>query len=363
MKNYISNIHEHTIAKLGITVAVSYVFYILGAFLFPVFLAIGLAFALHPLTNLFAKISFGKQGWHASRVVAILLAFCVLGVFLFFVGSTVVFPLFGQINELLAKMPEYSSRVHNSEQLGWILGGDANSALPSTLNALVADGLDWLFNFVQDIMKNLFQSTLAIVVNMLGLIVVPFLSFYFLKDWRDLKAMAINAFPKRNREKVEHIIESLGVALSSYFMGLWKVALISGSAVGIALMVFGVKYVLVFAFFASLSELIPIVGPILAAIPAIFITYREDPQVAMYLLIFYIVYYTFNSKVIIPEVMGKKLDLHPVIIVVALFVGAKLFGLMGMVFAVPIAAVYRVFYKELWHYKGEEDNNKSIEQI
>ncbi|MED9852926.1 MAG: AI-2E family transporter, partial [Succiniclasticum sp.] len=79
-----------------------------------------------------------------------------------------------------------------------------------------------------------------------------------------------------------------------------------------------------------------------------------SPQVAFYLAFFYIIYYTLDSQVLQPVIMGRKIRLHPVVILLALMIAGKLFGILGMLFAMPVAAVYRVLYDELWHYGGEE---------
>lgn len=70
---------------------------------------------------------------------------------------------------------------------------------------------------------------------------------------------------------------------------------------------------------------------------------------AFHVAVFYAVYYQLDANYILPKIMGKKIDLHPVLVIGSLLIGAKLFGIFGMIFAVPVAAVYRVLYKELWH--------------
>ena len=87
--------------------------------------------------------------------------------------------------------------------------------------------------------------------------------------------------------------------------------------------------------------------------PAVFIAYSQSPQSAFYVALFYLVFYQFDANVLMPRIIGKKIDLHPVILILSLLIGAKLYGILGMLFAVPVAAVYRVLYKELWHSTDE----------
>ena len=95
--SYIHYIQQHTIFKFLIAFAVSAVLYAMSSFLFPILLAIGLAFALYPLTRMFVRLQLGKTGMHPSRVAAIILAFIASAIFVGIVISFVVLPLFGQI--------------------------------------------------------------------------------------------------------------------------------------------------------------------------------------------------------------------------------------------------------------------------
>jgi predicted PurR-regulated permease PerM len=91
----------------------------------------------------------------------------------------------------------------------------------------------------------------------------------------------------------------------------------------------------------------------MGAVPAIFISYGQSSEAALHVAIFYAVYYQLDANYIMPKIMGQKIDLHPVLVIASLLIGAKLFGILGMIFAVPVAAVYRVLYKELWHSAEE----------
>ncbi|MBQ9319253.1 MAG: AI-2E family transporter, partial [Acidaminococcaceae bacterium] len=183
----------------------------------------------------------------------------------------------------------------------------------------------------------------------------PFLAFYFLKDWKVLCNMITDLFTPGARPKASRVLANIGIAISSYVEGLWKLSLLSALSVTIVLLILGVPYPLVFGLIALLAETIPVIGPIISAIPAIFVAYTSTTaHTAFVLAIFYIVYYTVDSQVLQPVIMGKKIKLHPVVILLALMIGGKLFGILGMLFAMPVAAVYRVLYDELWHYDGKD---------
>ena len=357
MKNkYLHYAQHHTAVKFLIAFIISAILYAMSSFLFPILLAIGLAFALYPLTRMFARLQLGKTGMHPSRVAAIILAFIASAIFAVIVISFVVLPLFGQINELIVKLPEYSEQMQGKSLLRILKEPSASMpVLPSNVEGLLNDAINSIMGFLTNVVRNLLNSTVQMVANLVGLIVVPFLAFYFLKDWRKLCTMITDLFTPEARPKVSHVLARIGVAISGYVEGLWKMSLLAALSVTIVLLILGIPYPLVFGLIALLAETIPVIGPMISAIPAVFVAYTSTtPQTAFCLAVFYVVYYTVDSQLLQPIVMGKKIKLHPVLILLALMIGGKLFGILGMLFAMPVAAVYRVLYDELWHYGGEE---------
>ena len=357
MKNkYLHYVQQHTVVKFLIAFIVSAILYAMSSFLFPILLAIGLAFALYPLSRAFVRLQLGKTGMHPSRVAAIVLAFIASAIFMGIVISFVVLPLFGQINELIVKLPEYSEQMQGESLLRILKDPSAGvPMLPSNLEGLLNDAINSIMGFLTNVVRNLLNSTVQLVANLVGLIVVPFLAFYFLKDWKVLCNMITDLFTPEARPKASRVMANIGIAISSYVEGLWKLSLLSALSVTIVLLILGVPYPLVFGLIALLAETIPVIGPIISAIPAIFVAYTSTTaHTAFVLAIFYIVYYTVDSQVLQPVIMGKKIKLHPVVILLALMIGGKLFGILGMLFAMPVAAVYRVLYDELWHYNGED---------
>lgn len=353
MLKYWPVIRNNTIFKLGVTALVSYVLYQMAVFLLPILLAIGLAFALYPVVNVIAKVRMAQGTIHLSRVVAIILAFVAFGIFIMIVIGFILLPLFGQINELLIKLPAFTAKT-NLSNLDAILADPSQfPRLPANFSMLVDDALNWAMGFVGNVVRNLLTSSMDIIKNLVGLVIVPFLAFYFLKDWRELRAMVINLFNYDVQDKAAHVIDEIGNTLSAYIRGLGKLSLIAGFCITVGTACLGVDFPLVLGLLAILAETVPVVGPMIGAVPAIFISYGQSSADAFYVAMFYLIFYQIDANFIMPKIMGQKIDLHPVILIISLLIGAKLFGILGMLFAVPVAAVYRVLYKELWH-SGEK---------
>lgn len=332
-----------------VTAGVSYVLYLLAGFMLPVLLAVGLAFALYPLVNAISQVRMAHGMIKLSRAVAIILSLLAFIIFIIIVIAFIVLPLFGQMNEFLLKLPQFAAKS-NIQGLDTFLRDPSRiPMLPSSFDMLVDSLINWAMGFVSMVLRNLLQSSLDIVQNLIGMIIVPFLAFYFLKDWRVLREMIINLFNYDVQPKAAHVIDEIGRTLSAYVRGLFKLSLISGFVITIGTAILGVDFPLVLGFWAVLAETVPVVGSLMGAVPAIFIAYGQSPTAALHVAVFYAVYYQLDANYILPKIMGQKIDLHPVLVIASLLIGAKLFGILGMVFAVPVAAVYRVLYKELWH--------------
>lgn len=349
MLKYWPIIKNSTFFKLAVAAGISYILYLLAGFMFPILLAIGLAFALYPAVDAIMQVRMAHGMIKLSRAVAIVLALVGFVIFLLIAIGFIMLPLFGQMNEFLQKLPHFAAKS-NIQGLDVMLQDPTQiPMLPSDFNMLMNGLVNWAMGFVSSMLRNLLKSSMSIMQNLFGLIIVPFLAFYFLKDWKDLRSMTINLFNYDAQERAAHVLDEIGRTLSAYVNGLFKLSLISGFVITIGTAYLGIDFPLVLGFWAILVETVPVVGPLMGAVPAIFIAYGQEPSMAFHVAVFYAVYYQLDANYILPKIMGKKIDLHPVLVIGSLLIGAKLFGIFGMIFAVPVAAVYRVLYKELWH--------------
>lgn len=346
---YWSQVRQSTVFKFGVAAFVSYVLYSLAGFFLPVLLAVALAFALYPLVDCISRIRVAHGLIRMSNAVAIILALIAFIAFITVVVAFILLPLFGQINEFLQKLPAFLAKSNLQDLDAMLKDPSKIPALPSNVDMLIDGLINWAMGFVGTLLRNLFQSSLSIVQNLIGLIVVPFLTFYFLKDWKQLRSMFINLFNYDVQDNVASVTDEIGRTLSAYVRGMGKLCLISCFVITLGTAAIGIDFPLMLGFWALLAETVPVLGPLMGAVPAVFIAYGQEPALAFRIAIFYLVYYQIDANYIMPKIMGQKIDLHPVVLIASLLIGAKLFGILGMVFAVPVAAVYRVLYKRLWH--------------
>jgi len=357
MNELINSYKNNIVFKLAFAFAAFFVFYHIAAFLFPIMLAVALAFVLHPVAKVFEKIPVGPGKKRLPQAMAIFLAFVAMSGFFYLIAKLIILPLFGEVNLFLKELPDYMQKV-DSSNLDWLgLDQKTRSELPSNLLSLIDSLLAWAMSYILEMMKSLVKSTFEMAVLLVGLIVVPFLAFYFLKDWRELRKLVIDIFSYEAQPRIAAILDELGDVLSSYVRGMFKLSLLVGVCITAGVYLLGIDYPLILGFLALIAEFVPVVGPIVVAVPATFLAYADSPVSALKIAIFYFAFYQIDAHYLMPKIMGKSIQLHPVLLILSLLIGAKLFGILGLLFAVPVAAVCKVLYKHLWH----NSENKKVQ--
>jgi predicted PurR-regulated permease PerM len=187
----------------------------------------------------------------------------------------------------------------------------------------------------------------SIVGGLLGLLSILLLTFYLLVEWHGILNLFIRLFPRRRRKRVTEVSSRVAVKISAWLGGQLLLGVIIGttSAVGLALL--GVPYFFVLAVIAGIGEMIPMVGPIISAIPAIAVALTISPGLAVAVAAFFAVQQALENNVLVPKVLGSQVGLSAVAVIVALGIGTELMGILGALLAVPTAAIVQVLVEEL----------------
>ncbi|MHB0869637.1 MAG: AI-2E family transporter [Chloroflexota bacterium] len=178
------------------------------------------------------------------------------------------------------------------------------------------------------------------VANVLfSLILVLMFSFYIMLDGHRFTSALSQAVPADRRDEINYLFYSTHRAFGGYIRGQLIQALVYGSGTAAIMLIGGLNYVAVTAIFATAIMMIPFVGPILAIIPPVAISLFVHPDQAWWLFLLLLLLQQLVLNVLAPRVMGRSVGVHPLMVLVALLVGAKLAGAWGAIFAVPVAAV------------------------
>ena len=322
-------------------------FCLVADFLLPVLISIAFSYLLYPIVRTLEKITWGRDRRMPSAV-AVLLSFVIFLLFMSAALQILMVPLVTQVNTLTKALPGFAAQV--SATMNWFFGPEARAALPANVQALINEALTTAGRNVMALFQDLISSTFRVARSMASMVLVPFLTFYFLKDWRTLKAMAVKVFPYDRQALAEKVLEDIGSMLCTYVDNMLKLCLVAAGCLTVGNYVLGVQYTLVLGLLAMLTELIPLVGSVVGTLVAVFVALLQRPALALQVLIFYLVYYQVDSQVIMPTLVGKAITLHPVLIILSVIIGGKLAGVIGLIFAVPVLAIIKILYGYFWHW-------------
>jgi len=331
------------------------VLYVLREILLPFVAGMALAYLLDPLANRLERLGVNRLVATLVIIGAVVLVFVVL--ILLFVPI-----LSAQLGAFIEKLPGYVSRIQalamdpNREWLRKIVG---EGVADTQVSDLVKQGAGWITTFV----KSLWSGGQALLSIFSLIVVTPVVAFYLLYDWNRMVAAVDNWTPLQHRETVRGLAREMNKAIAGFVRGQTAVCLILGSYYAVALIVAGLSFGLLIGLASGIITFIPYVGSltglVLAGGVAIAQFWPEYTPIITVLAIFFIGQF-IEGYVLAPKLVGESVGLHPVWLMFALFAFGYLLGFVGLLIAVPLAAVIGVLlrfvlrrYLESPFYTGE----------
>lgn len=207
---------------------------------------------------------------------------------------------------------------------------------------------------LQSIISPLASQTVSFLIGLASgfawLIFVLIVSFYLLKDLGKLGRSIYGLVPPDYRDEVRRLGEEVNVVWSAFFRSQLVLCAVVGTVVGVTMRVVGVRNALILGIIAGVLEIIPNVGPIIAAIPAVLIAYFQGSTylslsngwVALLVIGLYVVIQQLENNILVPRIIGRSLNLHPLVVIIGAIAGANLAGILGMFLAAPTLASLRI---------------------
>lgn len=339
---------------------ISFVFYpffvILSTVFPPVILAFIAYYLLNPIVNQLGRIHINRL-W-GIVIIIILFSGAVTGLVMLSVSA-----LEDQINTLIIEFPKYINKInkdvqnllHNSifessytKAKDWVEYQLVD--LPNILMAYITDTKGSLSNFA---------STLVRIV--VSLVTFPFVLFFLLKDAEKFKQFFLHLFPKKFRKEMATILQNMDTQVGSYIQGQIIVALCIGVMLFIGYLIIGLDYAITLAIVAAVTNVVPYIGPIIAITPAIIIAVVTSPFMILKLAIVWAVVQFSEGHFISPNIMGRTMKIHPLTIMFVLLIAGRLFGLFGIILAIPGYAILKVFV-EYAFYKFKKRFNQFYDE-
>ena len=238
--------------------------------------------------------------------------------------------------------------------------GTTASPLPDELRAAIDAQVAASGQALADVVRALLAPTLTAVLRaatfVFGLVVIPVWLFFVLKDREGFSRSVAGALPPSWRPDAENLLALLARVGGRWVRGqlLLGASIFLATAIGLTLLTiigfseFG-QFTLVLALIAGLLEFVPIIGPIIAAVPAILIGLSISFPAAIAAAFLYTAIQQLENNFLVPKVLGDAVDLHPAVMILALVVGGALFGIGGAILAAPIVASGRDLYRYGFH--------------
>ncbi|MBI4022838.1 AI-2E family transporter [Candidatus Berkelbacteria bacterium] len=276
-------------------------------------------------------------GWMARnqipRTLAVLLIYVVLFFLFAFLVTLLLPPLIEQIKALASTFPALVGSI--SPLYEFVLETNAQELLQS-----LSSGLS---SFTQGV----FSAAAQLFGGAISTLTVFVLSFYMLVEEKKTRDSLILLLPSDKVKPVVRLLDRIGDTLGRWLRGQMSLSVIMGILTFIGLAILNVQYALTLAVLAGIAEIVPVVGPVVAGGAAVLVAYASGSwQLAVAVLIFFIVLQQLEGHLLVPKVMESAVGLSPILVIIALAIGAKLAGVVGAVLAVPLAATLAVLLRE-----------------
>ena len=340
------------------------ILYVARGALFPFIASIVLAELIYPFVEFVERWMPGRRRYPAvTRIASILLVYLA---FLAIVALVLYLTLSSIISEgsrFIEAAPELFEQARATVE-GWY--EEFSERVPeefiTQLQGFLESATGLIAGAATDLAFKAMSAVVTTVSFVIGLLVVPILLFYLLKDKDELLDGVYSPLSSSAQKHTRNVLRILHSAIGSYV----RAQLISVSVVGImvyaGLTLLGIEFALILALLAAVTAIIPIVGAIIGAVPGLLMALASDPDKVLWVLLVYVVTQFIESNVVTPRLQANAVRLHPVVIMAIIVIAAELSGVWGMIVGVPLTAAARdvfVYFQQQWRPNGEAEEQTS----
>lgn len=328
---------------LGIIAAVLFVYKMREA-IATVTISVVFYYILAPIASWFEGRRIGRR-FTVSRLLAVVIAFLagILALALFLL--ILIPPIVDQVERFTRNLPEYTTRAEDTFQM--LQDRYQRLKLPPEVQSSLRKSMDKIGSESTVLLGRAAQKTAQFFSQIILLLMIPFITFFLMLEKEAVKKTIVSIFPRRHREEAAAVLAESSNALRGYIIGQLVLGLIMGILMSIGLGLMGVKAPVLLGLVAGVTKLIPVIGILLGCIPAAFVALSSSFTLALWVIAIFTVIQLLETKVILPLLMSRYVDLSPLTILISLIVGEQLGGVLGMFIATPVAAVLRIIYLHL----------------
>ena len=330
--------------------------YIFKSILLPFVLGIAVAYLLNPLVNAFRTAGIGRK----------LATFSILGGFLFVVAAllAVLAPVLSkQMTQLINDFPQYLDQVNQAltpyaQKVSALLGQENSEDIQGFLK----DQSGMAINIAQNIAGGLAKGGQLFFDLVSVIVLMPVVAYFMMVEWNTMTDWVKDLMPRDHKKTILNLLSQMDQKISGFVRGQISVAVILAVLYAVALTIAGLKYGFLIGLVSGLLAIIPMVGSVIGLIVSVGVAWFQSGDLTFVAIIagIFLAGQLLEGNVLSPKIVGESVGMHPLWVFFALMAGGSLFGILGMLLAVPVAAVAGVLlafgiaqYKLSALYKGK----------
>jgi predicted PurR-regulated permease PerM len=343
-KVYSINITTMTVVKIILLFLLLYFVYLIRDILAMLFVALIVASAIDPFVD-------WMQGKRIPRPIGVLLIyillFSIVGVMIYLI----IPPIAQETGNLSEKFPLYLDRITSGYSTLKQYSSDYGF-LDNIKNSLSA-----MSNNLQNAAGGVFATVIGIFGGIFSFFLVLVLTFYMAVEENAIKKIVWSLAPVDKQPYIMNLMNRMQKKIGLWLRGQMILCLIIFALTFVGLKILGVEYALILALIAGLTEFVPYLGPMIGAIPAVFLALAQSPILALFVAALYYIVQWFENNILVPKVMQKTVGLNPIVSISVLLIGFQLAGIVGAILSIPVATAISVFVKDLFEGKATMESN------
>lgn len=312
---------------------------IISKILFTVIISLIFSYLLNPIINYLERHNI-------SRSLGIILLYIVVFGIIIAISISFIPRLGNELKEVLMVLPSYFSTItdffkdlydkyYNLENIAPII---------ENVEGLIFDNINRLQEVLLTSMTKLFTGVGSLLNRMISLVLIPILTFYFLKDKDKLINQVFLIIPKNKRSEIKELLTQIDKSLSQFVRGRLILAIYVGVATTVVLLILDINFAIVIGLLTGIADIIPYFGPFLGFVPAVLFAFLDSATKGIWVAVIFILIQWVENNVLGPKIIGDTTGLHPITVLLSLIIAGNIYGVLGMVFVIPVVSILKILF-------------------
>jgi predicted PurR-regulated permease PerM len=315
--------------------------YLARSILIPFEIAAVMAYSIYPLVHILENRGVNR----ANAILTVYAAGSIMAAIflLLFIPN-----LFNETRAFENILPVYSNVLKDGQD--YLNHLSERVLLPPEARQILVEMSSHVRSGLYGRIRDFAEALLSLVAQLPSFLLAPFLAYYMIKDFDHFKKRFLALLPPGIRSDLTYFLREADLIFSKFLRGHLLVSAIVGFLTGLGAALVGLQFFLLIGIFTALMDLIPFFGPIIAAFPVIGLALVESRIKGILMLLVYVAVQQIEGCLLVPRLLGDQMGLHPLVVMLVLLAGGYFYGVIGMIFAIPVACLIRVGLRSLWDH-------------